>query len=113
MTSNLTARGQKIAALEAKLAELKEAERLSNQRKKSAQSRAERAAATRRKILVGAFVLDQFSDLSKAAAFTISNSSFASWLTRDSDRALFGLMPLAAPAPEPASRQAQNAGDGQ
>jgi hypothetical protein len=111
MANNLTTRGQKIAALEAKLAELKEAERLSNQRKKSAQSRAERATQTRRKILLGAFILDQLADFSAATDFAIGSRRLADWLTRDSDRSLFGLPPLAAPAPDPASRQAQNAGD--
>jgi hypothetical protein len=111
MTTNLTARGQKIAALEAKLAELKEAERLSNQRKKSAQSRAERAASTRRKILLGAFILDQLADFADAADFAIGSRRFADWLTRENDRALFCVASLSHPASQPALARAADAGD--
>jgi hypothetical protein len=110
MSNNLTARSQKIQALEAKLAELREAERLATARKKSAASRAERAAATRRKILLGAFLLDQLPTFTDAADFVIGSRKFAGWLVRDSDRALFGLPALAHPASEPASARAPSAG---
>lgn len=110
MQNNLTVRAQKIAALEAKLTQLKEAERLAALRQKSARSRAERAADTRRKVLIGAFVLDQLGSTDSAARFAIGSRKFVDWLQRDLDRAALGIAPLARPAPEPASQQAQGAG---
>ncbi len=112
MENKLTARVQKIAALETKLAELKDAERVAEQRRKSVKSRTERAAETRRKVLLGAFVLDQLGALDSAAQFAIGACRFGEWLVRDSDRAAFCLSPLAHPALGPAFEQAQGAGGG-
>lgn len=66
--------------------------------------KAHRANDTRRKVLLGAYVMHAQPDLAHS-------SDFASWLTRPTDRALFGLQPLpevpvlvAAPAELPASQ---------
>jgi len=47
----------------------------------------------RRKVLMGAFVLDQIS-IESAAAFKVGSKSLDEWLTRPTERALFGLAPL-------------------
>lgn len=112
MQNNQTARAQKISELEIKLAKLREAERLATQRKKSAMSRAERAADARRKVLLGAFVFDQIGGIESAAKFALGARTFAAWLTRDSDRRAFGLAPLALPATETASQRSSSAGGG-
>lgn len=49
--------------------------------------KARRADDTRRKVLLGAYVMHAQPDLAHS-------SDFASWLTRPTDRALFGLQPL-------------------
>jgi hypothetical protein len=113
MQNSLTVRAQKIASLETKLAELKEAERIAGQRRKSAKSRAERVVDTRRKVLLGAFVLDQIGGVESAAKFALGSRTFAGWLTRDSDRSAFCLASLAPPARESASQQTLDAGGGQ
>lgn len=68
--------------------------------------KARRADDTRRKVLLGAYVMHAQPDLAHS-------SDFASWLTRPTDRALFGLQPLpeapvlvAASAAPPADQQA-------
>lgn len=58
--------------------------------------KARRADDTRRKVLLGAYVMHAQPDVANSV-------EFAGWLTRPTDRALFGLQPLpealAAPAP--------------
>lgn len=66
--------------------------------------KARRADDTRRKVLLGAYVMHAQPDVA-------NSTEFATWLTRPTDRALFGLQPLpevpvlvAAPAELPASQ---------
>lgn len=66
--------------------------------------KARRADDTRRKVLLGAYVMHAQPDVANSV-------EFAAWLTRPNDRALFGLQPLpevpvlvAAPAELPASQ---------
>lgn len=71
------ARAQKIAAAErAKVAKV------------------ERSRDTRRKVLVGSFVLAHLPEGQDVARLTFGGASLAAYLTRDDDRALFGLPPL-------------------
>ena len=81
-----------IEALEAKLkqAKARRSKQLAAERAKTA--KVERAADTRRKVLLGAFVLDQLqNDTAKAAAFEMSGKRFMDWLVRADEKALFGL----------------------
>lgn len=58
---------------------------------------AQRRLDDRRKVLMGAFVLDQLQRAgTNAATLTFEGKKFSEWLTRDDERALFGL-PAAAP----------------
>ena len=58
---------------------------------------AQRRIDDRRKVLVGAFVLEQLHRTNAdAATLSLEGRKFAEWLTRDDERALFGL-PAAAP----------------
>ena len=57
------------------------------QQLESRQRESERKQETRRKILVGAYFLEQAR---KAGTMTELNQQMASFLTRDSDKALFG-----------------------
>lgn len=67
--------------------------------------KARRADDTRRKVLLGAYVMHAQPDIA-------NSTEFAAWLTRPTDRALFGLQPLAeapvlaAPAAQPAGQPA-------
>jgi hypothetical protein len=80
---------ERIEALQERLARLKARQARVEARKRSLQSRRERAADTRRKILVGAIVL------ARVEQRRIPESDLRQWLdevlTRSVDRALFGL----------------------
>lgn len=53
--------------------------------------KARRADDTRRKVLLGAYTMQFMPEVANSA-------EFATWLTRPTDRALFGLQPLPQPA---------------
>lgn len=87
-----TPRQQKILDLEKKLAELKARARAEEARQRATQGKLERARDTRRKILVGAFLLDQLGR-DGAAQLVVQGRAFSSWVSRPDDRALFDLPP--------------------
>lgn len=77
-----------------RLAKLKAQRAKIEARIQAAEARAktmERKQATRRKILVGAYYLDQIQQPSE---WEVLKAHLASYLTRASDRALFDLPPL-------------------
>lgn len=80
---------EKITTLEEKLKQLKTRQQRIEARKRALLSRRERAADTRRKILVGAIVL------AKVEQGVMDEKLLRRWLeaalTRDDDRRLFGL----------------------
>lgn len=80
-----------LAARKAKLlAQLKAASR---------PSKAERRRDARRKILLGAFVLDQLEVRQESpASFEFNGKRFADWLVRPTDRAMFEELPMPSPA---------------
>jgi large subunit ribosomal protein L7/L12 len=83
-----------IATLEAKLKQAKAKKQLIEAQKRTAQAKAKRAEDTRRKVLMGAFVLERLEAGGVSAqSFQHGGKLFSSWLTRDDDRALFGLPP--------------------
>lgn len=93
-------------------AQLKKLEQLKAQKLKiEARNRAklkgqERKNDTRRKVLLGAFVVEQMERAGKSlASFNLEGKPFEAWLTRDADRALFAVRPL--PSPPPASQDPQ------
>ena len=101
----LTAEEQ-IALLQKKIQQVKALDDKQKVRELSDVVRKSSAAETRKKILVGAFVMTKFKDLT---LLEISKAKFTDTLIRDDDRVLFGLSPLkktssaaAAPAPTPA-----------
>lgn len=63
-------------------------------RARAAQEKSLKKIDDRRKVLVGAFVLDQLQSIESAAAFKVGSKSLDEWLTRPTERALFGLAPL-------------------
>jgi hypothetical protein len=93
MTMSVEERGSKravqIAALEEKLRQLKAREQAIEARRRSLESRRQRKADTRRKILVGAIVL------ARVEQGRLPEAELRGWLdqalTREDDRALFGL----------------------
>ena len=96
---------EKIAALQKKIQQVKALDEKQKLRELGDVLKKSSAQETRKKILVGAFVMANFAgDLSKIA---IENKSFADSLTRDDDRALFGLAPLKKPTAKTAHAQAQ------
>lgn len=93
---------EKIAALQKKIQQVKTLDDKQKIRELSDVVRKSSAAETRKKILVGAFVMSKFQDL---RTLEISKAKFIDTLVRDDDRALFSLSPLkkkpAAPTPTP------------
>lgn len=84
----------KIEQLQQKKAAIEKAIALERAKAKSAQRRQD----DRRKVLVGAFVLEQLQKNGlDAASFTYEGKKFSEWLTREDERALFG---LSAPTPQ-------------
>lgn len=91
----MSPRTQKIEALRARLQQLEAAEKAAEARARAAASKQARADDTRRKILVGAFILDQLQ-LNEVRALEMRGTAFGVWLTRATDRALFGMASLPA-----------------
>ena len=59
----------------------------------------QRKKENKRKMLLGAYVLENRKDIEQTP-------EFHAWLKRDSDRAAFGLEPIRAPAPVPGTAPA-------
>lgn len=97
----------KIKALETKLKQEKARKLKMEAVKKAAETKKQRAMDTRKKILVGSFLLNNFSE---PRELKIGEKLFKDFLVRDDDRELFGWKPLpkaeqaapAAPVPAPA-----------
>ncbi len=71
------------------------------------QAGAERARDTKRKVLLGAYVLSQARAQGwELSALSIGQQPLSDYLTREDDRALFGLQPLAAVAAQPEGQPA-------
>lgn len=98
-----TPRTKKIEELQQRLARLQAEQRQATARARASASKACRAQETRRKILLGAFMLEQLGGASGVAGLSIQGKRFDAWLTRADDRALFSLQPLALPPPAPTS----------
>jgi hypothetical protein len=81
MATKLELLAQKRAALDREIA-----------REKTKAKNAQRREEDRRKVLLGAFVLEHLKRGNVAAsAFNLEGKTFADWLTRDDERALFGI----------------------
>ena len=99
---------EKIKKLEERLKQAKALKQKQDARTRAAEMKKKRAEDTRRKILAGAAILSaiESNEAEKAKFMALVEAT----LTRDDDRALFGLPPLAssappAPAPEPAPQK--------
>lgn len=97
MATSIDTRIQQAAE---RLKQLKALRQQQAARAKALAGKKARQADVRRKILLGAFVLDA-SGLSpaEAADFTIRGRRFVDWLQRPDERALFALPPLPNPNP--------------
>lgn len=93
-----------IAALEAKLRQAKAKKQQIEARKRAIDQKRKRTEDTRRKVLVGAVVLARVErgDWPELKLLEMMDKA----LTRDDDRALFDLAPLAAAAEQPAPQSA-------
>lgn len=85
---------EKIKVLEEKLRQEKAKKQKIEARKKHLDSKAQRTADTRKKILIGAFMLERMEKNEETKTKLISQLD--QYLTRASDRELFGLSPLPA-----------------
>lgn len=106
--SAVSTHAQKIEALRVRLASLEAKAKAAEARARSAAAKRHRADDLRRKILLGAFLLDRLQ-LDGVRALQVGGLHFSSWLSRDGDRELFGLALLAegAAGAAPASLHAQ------
>lgn len=86
---------EKIKALETKLKQEKAKKQKLEARKKSAETKAMRATDTRKKILIGAFMLDRMAKSEETKTKVLGQLD--QYLTRVDDRELFGL-PAITPA---------------
>ena len=86
----------RIQTLEQRLQQLKVRQQRLDARQRALTSRRARKADTRRKILVGSFVLDRLAQAGKAP-IDLENGGvkFRDWLVREGDRAVFNLPPKA------------------
>jgi len=67
-------------------------------------TRSQRRADARRKILLGAFVLEQLERTGASPqSFSLEGQRFFDWLVRPTDRAVFEEMPSSPPIPEASS----------
>lgn len=83
---------ERIKALEERLKQEKAKKAKLEARKRASIAKAERAADTRRKILVGSYVMESMKRTGKNVGnLSIDGQHFKDWLTRTDDRALFGL----------------------
>lgn len=104
----MTSRAVRIQTLRERLQQLEAAEKQAEQRARVTAAKRQRQTDTRRKILLGAYVLDRLG-AEQVAALEIRGQRFSAWLTRTDDRALFDLAPLVegAASAAPASLHAQ------
>ena len=77
-----------------KLAQLRARKQAIEARKRAAETKEKRAKDTRQKILLGSFVLAH-ANVVNITDLAIEGTAFADYLSRDDDRALFGLPPRA------------------
>jgi len=99
----LTPAQKRVADLKAKL---KQAQALAQKQAARARSKEvgeQRKAENRIKVLVGAFILDGATD--PLRLLNVKGQTLADWLTRDDERAVFGLAPLPKPATEQPEQQ--------
>ena len=92
---------EKIKALETKLKQEKAKKQKMAAIQRAAETKALRANDTRKKILLGAFMLERMGKNQDYAAKAVAGLD--GFLKRDDDRALFGLAPL--PKPESTATQ--------
>lgn len=86
---------EKIKALQEKLKQEKAKKQKMGARKKAAETKAIRASDTRKKILIGAYVMDQMNARGEPMdRLNINGILLSDWLKRDDDRVLFGLSAL-------------------
>ncbi len=92
----------RIADLEKKLSQARAKQQQIDAQKKAAQSKISRAEDTRKKILIGSVILSKVQNGGWPKEKFLAMMGGA--LTREKDRALFGLdaVPAPAPAPSPA-----------
>jgi hypothetical protein len=94
----MTALDERIKALEERLKQEKAKKAKLEARKRASIAKAERAADTRRKILVGSYVMESLKRSGKDVGnLSIDSHPFKDWLTRADDRSLFGLAALESP----------------
>lgn len=91
MTKNIDAITAKIEKMEAKLRQLKEQKAKSERIVKAAEKKRTRANDTRRKVLIGAMILNKI-ELQMLDSQQVKNDLDV-FLTRTMDRELFGLPP--------------------
>lgn len=93
--STLTTAQKRVIELEAKLKQARALAQKQANRERSKVQVLNRQIETRRKVLLGAFVQAmQTKNGVHASMFTYESERFSDWLTRDEERALFGLVPL-------------------
>jgi hypothetical protein len=84
---------KRVADLEAKLKQARALAQKQNNALRHREQAAARKIETRKRVLVGAYVLDKMPELARSG-------DFQKWLVRDDERALFGFQPLPSEKPD-------------
>ncbi len=98
LQERIDAAGERAAAAAEKVKQLKERQRMIEMKLEKAKRKADRSAETRRKILLGAWAM-RFMDGNPKSRENVM-AGLDKFLSREDDRALFGLPPLPASPPE-------------
>ena len=86
-----------IKAIETKLKQAKAKKQKMEAMKRASETKAQRSQDTRKKILLGAFVMERMEKSPEYAAKVMPG--LGEFLKRDTDRALFGFAPVPVKAP--------------
>ena len=87
-----------IAALEAQLKQVKALKQKIEARKKTLTSKRTRATETKKKILIGSLMLKKMEQHEETRIMVLAELD--KFLTRNSDRAIFGLVIQSSPSPD-------------
>ena len=105
---------QQIASLKAKAKQIEARKQKIQAAKRASALKKERVADTRRKVLVGAFFIEQMRKSGRdVTSFDVEGKQFGEWLQRADDRALFKLRAVPVPIEQAAVQETKKLNENQ